>query len=159
MTQDLLGVLRSFGLRATPQRVAVLRALAASSDHPGAEEICTRVRRKIPMISTATVYKILGELRTIGQAKALPFPGKVRFDFGGHPDHHHLVCDRCGRTEDVPAISRTNGRVAVPRRNGYQILGVEMAFRGFCPECQRLREKEQSEAFPSSNKGTRRIAG
>lgn len=158
MSEDSSRLIRSFGMRATPQRLAVLEVLRDSFDHPSAEEIWRRVKERLPSVSFATVYKILGELKVAGQARALPVPGKARFDFGGRRPHHHLVCERCGRTEDVRG-SRADPSALLPKRNGFRVVGVEMTFRGVCPECQSKERREQPVVLAASNRSTRRAAG
>src|SRR5688572_13327113 len=59
VTPPIDEVLRDRGLRATPQRLAVHRAVAESSGHPDAEEIWAAVRTELPNISLRTVYEVL----------------------------------------------------------------------------------------------------
>lgn len=135
-TEQLEVMLRSWGMRITPQRVAVLEAVRQGGSPLSAEEIYEKVRQQIPHISLATVYKALGELRRIGQLRVLPVSGKLRFE-AGLGTHCHLICQRCRRVEDV----RGHGEPALPRlpeekRRGFEILGVEVAFWGICPTCR-----------------------
>lgn len=153
---DPAGLLHSHGLRATPQRLAVLEVLKESFDHPTAEEVCERVRLRVPGVSSGTVYKALGELRATGEARALPVPGRMRFDFAARGPHHHQVCEICGRTEDVRLDGRS-GRLWHIRSNGFRVESVEVALRGICALCQNVH-KEQSRQITASNKGTNRRA-
>ena len=120
-TSDLPSVLRSHGLRVTPQRLAVLAALQATPDHPSAEEVFEEIREKMPSVSLATVYNALGELRRVGQLRALPVSGRVRYDLASRGPHNHLVCESCQRIlyynppaalEDRPSFRRSRGRRA-----------------------------------------------
>lgn len=136
------------GMRVTPQRVAVMDAVSGNGSHPSAEEVYEEVRERIPSISLATVYKVLGELRDLGQLRELPVSGKLRFDADVGP-HHHLVCDRCRRVEDV----RRDGASPAPKlpsaaAGGFRILGAEVIFRGLCPGC-----REPSEEARRRNRG------
>ena len=47
------------GLAITPQRVAVMRVLVNSGDHPRAETVFAKVRKEYPNISLATVHRTL----------------------------------------------------------------------------------------------------
>jgi Fe2+ or Zn2+ uptake regulation protein len=136
--------LRSWGMRVTPQRVAVLESVRGSGRHLSAEEVYAEVRRRIPNISLGTVYKALGELRDVGQIRALQVSGKLRFDAGEGP-HSHLVCQRCHRIDDVAEVGVELGLPEHERR-GYQVLGVEVSFWGICPDC-----REQSATTRASN--------
>src|SRR5260370_21799708 len=87
----------------TPQRLAVLRALLESGDHPRADRIYARVRREHPRISLATVHRPRERLCAVGEArKVTPLHDPARYDGNTRP-HHHVVCVRCKPLEDVAA--------------------------------------------------------
>ena len=138
--------LRERGMRVTPQRLAVFEAVRESHTHLSAEEVYEEVRRRIPSISLGTVYKALGELRDVGQVRALQIAGKFRFD-GGVGPHSHLVCQRCHRVEDVGVDAEVT--LAPEAQRGYELLGVEVSFWGICPAC-----REQPGAPRATNRST-----
>lgn len=129
--------LRARGLRVTAQRVAVLQVLAESTGHPTVGEIYALVRRRFPMISLNTVYVTLTTLRARGDLIAVESGehGALRFESNPAP-HHHLVCLRCRRIQDVrdPALDA----VRAPRRGGggFTVVGHRVEFFGYCPECR-----------------------
>jgi Fur family transcriptional regulator, peroxide stress response regulator len=88
------------GLRMTHQRLEIVRELAGAKDHPDAEAILRRVRRRLPMLSPDTVYRTLDVLAGHGLVARIPMPRANRFDPDLTP-HHHFVCSRCGRVVDV----------------------------------------------------------
>jgi len=63
---------RTAGLAVTPQRLAIFRRLAATDRHPSAEELHAAVRREMPTLSLATVYKTLDALAGIGAGAGTP---------------------------------------------------------------------------------------
>lgn len=133
---DLKDEMRSRGMRVTAQRLAVLKVVDETTGHPSAEEVYAQVKKKLPHISLATVYKALGELRQIGRLKVLPISGKLRYDTEQRPAHHHLVCTLCGRVEDVFPQNPFQGPVLDERSMmGFRITASEVTFRGFCPRC------------------------
>jgi len=124
-------------MRVTPQRLAVLEVVSSTPEHLCAEQVYLKVRQKLPSISLATVYKALGELREAGTVRALPVSGKLRYDGPSQDEHHHLVCDRCRRVEDVrPGSGFTKPELSAEAKLGFEILGAEITFRGICPECR-----------------------
>jgi Fe2+ or Zn2+ uptake regulation protein len=143
ISEEVSEALRQWGMRVTPQRIAVLEAVRESHTHLSAEEVYEEVRRRIPNISLGTVYKALGEFRDAGQVRALQVSGKLRFD-GGTGPHAHLVCQRCHRIEDVGVDTVVD--LPENERLGYVLLGVEVTFWGICPEC-----REQSGSPRASN--------
>lgn len=135
----------------TPQRLAVLEALHASEEHLSAEEVFMDVREKLPNVSLATVYNTLGELRRVGQLRALPVSGKVRYDLAARGSHHHLVCESCQRVVDLNSDELPEPVVPVSLARGFEILTAEVIFRSLCPECRALGTNEGASA--SDTKG------
>lgn len=130
---DVVAELREAGLKVTPQRLAVFRALWGDETHPTAQEIYDRLRPQFPGMSFATVYNTLDALASIGRVEPLQLGGATRFDPNATP-HHHAICDRCGAVRDVPAGDRRSERA--PRVvSGFRIHRVERLYRGLCPDC------------------------
>ncbi len=133
---ELTEQFRSQGLKVTPQRQAIFRALSGSTVHPTAESVYAQVAGEMPTISLRTVYQTLNDLASMGELQALDLgTGSTRFDPNLEP-HHHLVCEVCGRIVDVPAA---RSRVAVPSAaaaEGFEVTTTEITFRGRCAHCR-----------------------
>src|SRR6202051_1489952 len=92
---------RKGGLAVTPQRLAIIKALLTSAEHPRADAVYELVRREHPHISLATVHRTLETLCEIGEArKVTTLHDSARYD-GNLAPHHHVVCVRCRRIRDV----------------------------------------------------------
>src|SRR4051794_17728939 len=77
----MLACVRASGLKLTPQRIAIVRELAADPTHPTAQELFERLRATQPTMSFATVYNTLDALAAAGLCAALSLaPGPSRFD-------------------------------------------------------------------------------
>lgn len=121
-------VLREHGCTLTAQRRAVLRFLDGNLDHPSAGQIFEAVTRDFPIASRATVYNTLALLEQVGAVRCVRgCDGETRYDPNVEP-HHHLLCEACGRLEDVPAASVT------VLRDGRAVAG-EVRFSGRCGRC------------------------
>ena len=134
---DKLDHYRELGIKLTPQRLAILRCLEGNRDHPSAEDIYTKVRRKFPTMSLSTVYNTLELLREKGEIAALSIdPDRYRYDPETVP-HHHMICRKCRKILDVNA----DFVVQLPEelRMGFQVSGSHIEFYGTCLECS---EKE-----------------
>lgn len=148
----MLACVRASGLKLTPQRMAIVRELAADPTHPTAQELFERLRPALPTMSFATVYNTLDALANAGLCAALSLaPGAARFDPNMRP-HHHAVCDRCGLVRDIPV---TFGGAETPRdppgaapaalgsegsaveggAPGFVVRSVERIYRGLCAAC------------------------
>ena len=111
----MLEGVRASGLKLTPQRMAIVRELAADPTHPTAQELYERLRPSLPTMSFATVYNTLDALASAGLCAAMSLvPGASRFD-PNMAAHHHAVCDRCGLVRDVPAGGAQPGAPAPGR--------------------------------------------
>ncbi len=129
--------LRRKNLKITPQRLEILRAILGAHDHPSAETIYHKVKRRYPAVSLATVYKTLETLVEIGEIRvALVSQGKTRFDTR-MDRHHHFVCADCGAVEDVN-MNLNCLETCIPEAMGhsYQVLRSEVVFHGLCPGCR-----------------------
>jgi Fe2+ or Zn2+ uptake regulation protein len=136
---ELTELFRSQGLKVTPQRQCIFRALATASDHPTAEAVYEQVIIEMPTISLRTVYQTLNDLASMGELTQLDLgTGSARFD-PNLDRHHHLVCERCGRVHDVYA-DFTDVQVPTGSDHGYQMSTTEIVFRGVCPTCQAASE-------------------
>src|SRR4051794_15281429 len=99
--------LEAAGWRCTRQRMAVyghLTRAAESHSHPTAEDVYQGVRRAIPSISLATVYKALEALVASGLVTRLPAgegDGSARYDARAE-SHYHLRCLKTGAVQDLP---------------------------------------------------------
>ena len=91
---------KSRGLKMTPQRLEIFRALMSCEGHPDADTVLQTVRKQMPTISADTVYRTLASLFELGLINRLGPPGdRVRFD-ANPVRHHHFVCTSCGEVRD-----------------------------------------------------------
>jgi Fur family ferric uptake transcriptional regulator len=90
--------LRRSGYRLTPQRTAVWEALREHSGrHLTAEDIVAIVHRRLPDVNLSTVYRTLELLVALELVTETKLGSSTsRFEVSPDPQHHHLVCERCG---------------------------------------------------------------
>ena len=133
---------RTTGLAVTPQRLAIFRELAGTDRHPSAEELHAAVRREMPTLSLATVYKTLDTLAGIGAVRPVSRLGaRGRWD-ANLGAHHHLICTVCGAVSDVTeatldAAAGPARRVAA--RHGFAAEGHAVEIFGRCAACRGTR--------------------
>jgi len=132
---ELTELFRAQGLKVTPQRQCIFRALHLSDEHPTAESVYATVSSEMPTISLRTVYQTLHDLADMGQLAQLELgTGSARFD-PNLDAHHHLVCDRCNKVLDVYA-DVSGVTIPAARRQGFSIAATQVVFRGMCAECR-----------------------
>ena len=124
--------IKASGLKITPQRVAVYKEMAQSSDHPCAEELYERLKDKIEGISLTTVYRTLASLEKAGLVKRVPtLKDKIRYDARVEP-HSHFVCVNCGKIVDLNYVPPTPQEV----KELGEPLNCTLMCYGICKECR-----------------------
>lgn len=129
---------RETGLKVTPQRMAVYKALVETTEHPSAEVVFRKVRRIFPSISLDTVNRTLLTLSDMGEAFVVEGSGDAkRFD-ANLALHQHFKCLRCKRIIDfhheafdqIDVPENLAGRVTVLRKTVY--------LEGLCERCKQV---------------------
>jgi len=134
---QILEALRQRGHRITPQRMAVLKILAESKNHPSVESIYQQVRQDFPTTSLATIYKTVTLLKEIGQVLELGFADwGSRYDGNKPFPHPHIICTKCGAIVDPDYASMQEITREMARKSGFAISHHRLDFFGLCPKCQ-----------------------
>jgi Fur family peroxide stress response transcriptional regulator len=133
----MLARVRERSFRLTPQRMAILKILAYSEDHPTVDEIHQQVKSLFPTTSIATVYKTVALLKELDEVLELGFPdGSNRYDGNRPYPHPHAVCTRCKKIMDPEISSVEELSEEMKKKTGYTISFHRLDFFGLCPECQ-----------------------
>lgn len=121
----------------------------------------TRIRRKVLRLlieadEPAKAYDLLGQLDGEGSAKpptiyrALDFLQELglahkieslnAYVACGHASHHHsavfLICERCGRAEELHSVATTQALKAETEAAGFQLGRAVIEARGLCRDCR-----------------------
>jgi Fe2+ or Zn2+ uptake regulation protein len=125
---DEVSILRDHGINPSAQRVAVAEYVLHTDEHPSADEVWSRVRRRFPHVSRATVYNTVNLFVEKGLLRHLVLTeGRVVFD-PKTDDHHHFIDEESGRIHDVPweAIKISNA----PKLDGFEVREYHVVMRG-----------------------------
>ena len=144
--------------RATRQLGAVYDALAASHDHPTADQLFQRVRRILPRVSLGTVYRNLDKLREQGRLRVVRLAGGQAHYDAMIAAHDHFVCERCAAVVDLPP-SAPASKAAALRADGYEVYWHTTALYGVCKRCASVRRRTSSPAGPGGRRAARRPSG
>jgi Fe2+ or Zn2+ uptake regulation protein len=137
------------GFRLTRQRREVYEALMETRDHPSAVQVFTRVQKKMPTISLATVYNCLETLTQCGLVRQVNLDrGPSRFCANLHR-HGHFFCTQCGRVHDVdlPDPAALARIWSLPP--DYVVNQYEFSLRGLCRECSTAAEPGDARVLDS----------
>jgi Fur family peroxide stress response transcriptional regulator len=120
------------------QRDAIVRVLRSTSTHPSAEWIYEQVKKEIPSIGLATVYRNLRILEESGEILEMhTLNNTSRFD-GDTRTHYHFCCDLCGKIIDLDEPIDTTIETRIAKRTGLKVTRHHLELGGLCLECQRL---------------------
>lgn len=121
------------------QREAIVRMLSDTVSHPTAEEIYSAVKKDIPKVSLATVYRNLKELENAEDILTVKTEdGKLHYDGNVFP-HAHLYCTECGKVSDV----RLSSDEIAALKSIYPDGEFELTYRGVCEKCKSSKNRSQ----------------
>ena len=129
----MIDTLKKFGLRATPQRMAIMELLEGNTSHPSVEEIYQVLKPKYPSLSAATVYNTLEALAKVGEIQEISIdPQRRRFDPNPRP-HCHFLCNQCHKVFDLDIALED---IPVPTHmGGFNINNFSLYLYGECEHC------------------------
>ncbi len=136
--------------RMTNQREVILEEIGRYKGHPTADLLYERIKKKLPHISLATVYRNLEILSEVGKIRKLEISGRQkRFD-RELKEHNHIYCLQCHRIDNIHMVSEQMLASGSEKEIGYKISGCRIEFFGICPECQRKNKpQKQNESADS----------
>lgn len=130
-------------LRMTNQREIILQELKKSKRHLSADELYDRVKKNMPRISLATVYRNLEILSEAGVIRKLEISGRQkRFDFDVS-DHDHIYCIMCHKVDNLNIERKDVDSEQLGVEVGYSITGYRVEVIGICPECQKKEQRKE----------------
>ena len=135
MSDDLATALRERGLRVTPQRVVLHRALRELDRHVTADELLESVSDRLPNVSLPTIYATLELLEELGLVRRVA-AGRGPALFDPRTDGHgHLACRRCGAVEDIDVPLDAAGALRAAQRRGFAADAATLVVSGVCARC------------------------
>jgi Fur family transcriptional regulator, ferric uptake regulator len=124
------------GVRPTKQRLLVLETLAAEPHDATAQEIHARLRERGEKVGLATVYRALAVLRereVVDELAHRTGESCYRLCSPGH--HHHLVCSRCHRVEELEGCQIDTWVTEASKTHGFHPASHTVEVVGLCAEC------------------------
>jgi Fe2+ or Zn2+ uptake regulation protein len=120
----------------TSQKIKIIGFLKNVKNHPTAESVYLEVRKDLPSISLATVYRNLNVLADNGDIVRLEINKEFHFD-GDTSCHEHMVCRNCGSIIDFFDTDFSGSALKKPCPNGFEPDCVRIIYYGTCKKCRR----------------------
>ncbi len=132
---EIIDVLRAAGERITTAKRALVSELLGSTAHVTAEELIERVQKVHPDVNKSTIYRILHSLEAHGIVEHVHLGHSAAVYHLSGKTHHHLVCESCGRVQEVPEA--TLAAIARKLRHdfGFSANLRHFAISGHCETC------------------------
>lgn len=142
MTATAGAILRQIGdagRRRTSSRREVIAAALRRREPFTAQQLVRELGRR--GVGRATVFRTLDLLVSLGALSRIHGIEAgvrcVRYTPCAPSHHHHLVCEGCGRVEELGAKLLDERITSAARSRGFQPLSHTVEIVGLCPECRR----------------------
>lgn len=132
-------------IRLTKQKKAILSYLKSVYTHPTAEMVYDALKKDLPNLSLATVYRNLNQLAEQNQIFKLEINNEFHFD-GDLQEHQHGVCHSCGLIIDI--FDKNLNAYALKKASnteGFIPKKANIFFEGTCANCAKINSQSQSE--------------
>lgn len=126
--------LKSFDIRPSVQRTAVMGYLIKHKTHPTIDDIYTSLSPDMPTLSRTTIYNTLNLFVEKGAVLQLTIDERnARYD-ADISNHAHFKCTSCFKVYDFHKLEP--GLFVKPEMKGFDIQLVEISYSGTCPNCK-----------------------
>lgn len=127
--------------RYSKQREIILNVLKSKKNHPTAQMLYEDVKKQLPQIGIATVYRNIADLVEEGIVTKIKTKndGPDRFDANIEP-HYHFECLECKKIYDIyPELGKYNelsdNIKTMIRKIGAEVTDTDIMIRGICKKC------------------------
>jgi len=125
--------------RLTYQRKEILKILNDNGNkHVSVEEIQRLAKENNVILSISTIYRTMDILHKIGAVIKHNFGnGIAEYEIfeGNKNAHHHLICKKCGRIEEVFGLVGDNFNNQIFVEKGFKVEYQRLEIYGYCKEC------------------------
>lgn len=132
---DVMEMLRTRGLRMTPQRRAIVSEVMRTPGHISPAAIARKVQGEMPGVNASTVYRTLSLLEEVGVLQHSHLESGAEYHRSEEAAHVHLTCSTCG-TEDALSLAEAESLHALIRaHHGFEADLTHFAIGGLCRRC------------------------
>lgn len=135
-SESAVEAMRRRGLRVTASRRLVVEALYTSERPVTAEEIASGMYGRLPRCDLGSVYRNLDTLEAAGLARHMHLGHGPGLYAPATDEDEYVACERCGRSQVVPAPVLERLRGALREAVGYEASFAHFPVPGLCPACK-----------------------
>lgn len=138
--EEVFQALKEQGYKMTPQRRAVLRALAESKEFMNAHTILEKVRETHPDVGLDTIYRNLKLFIMLGFVSPINYPGREGTVYELNKNkhhHHHSVCLLCGKIECLDYCPVHFDELKSMTADQFRMVSHSLEIYGYCKTCEK----------------------
>jgi Fur family ferric uptake transcriptional regulator len=132
---NVMELLRSRGLRMTPQRRAIVAEVMRTQGHISPTTIARKVQGEMPGVNASTVYRTLTLLEEVGVLQHSHLETGAEYHRSEEAQHIHLTCSRCGRDDELSLVEANALSDLIARHHGFAADLTHFAITGLCAQC------------------------
>jgi Fur family ferric uptake transcriptional regulator len=137
---DVMDLLRSRGLRMTPQRRAIVSEVMRTNGHISPAAIARKVQGEMPGVNASTVYRTLSLLEEVGVLQHSHVETGAEYHRADEAHHIHLTCHRCGRDDELSVTEANELSELIRHHHGFRPDLTHFAITGLCADCAALAD-------------------
>lgn len=137
--EEILIGLGSEGFRITKLRKAIVEIFTGNALPLSADELMELLRKRNASFNRATVYREIAFLKERNVIQEIQFLHErvKRYELSSLEHHHHLVCLRCNRVEDIVLENDlADQERSILKTKGFKVTNHMLEFHGICRGCQ-----------------------
>jgi len=134
--RDVMELLRTRGLRMTPQRRAIVAEVMRTNGHISPTAIARKVQGEMPGVNASTVYRTLSLLEEIGVLSHSHLETGAEYHRAEEAGHVHITCSNCGAEDDLSIEEAEALQRLIQRHHGFAPDLTHFAISGLCARCQ-----------------------
>ena len=133
--ENYINQLRSYHLKATPQRIAITEALDAYG-HLSVEQLYALLKQKFNSLSLATIYKNINIMMENAFVSEVKLPEQKSVYELTKESHAHLQCKECHNVWDIH-LDLEDVMQSAAKNSTFAIESANLVLSGVCQECQK----------------------
>jgi Fur family ferric uptake transcriptional regulator len=135
---DVMDLLRSRGLRMTPQRRAIVAEVMRTPGHISPAAVARKVQGEMPGVNASTVYRTLTLLEDVGVLQHSHVETGAEYHRSQEAEHVHLTCGHCGRDDPLSLTEAHALQELIRTHHGFVADLTHFAITGRCVDCAAL---------------------
>jgi Fur family ferric uptake transcriptional regulator len=126
-------------MRSSSVDIIILETLNIENAHLTTQEIYEMVRSKLPAVNTSTVYRALERLAKSEKISVSDIgTGSMVYESLFNGMHHHLVCQKCGRTTTLNHAEVMDFFQQISAKYNFRVITSHLVLFGICDTCSEL---------------------